>query len=236
VVNNVETLCCAARILERGPAWFAGHGSPASTGTKLLSVSGDCRRPGVYEHPFGIPLADVLEAAGGEGAAAVQVGGPSGRMVGVADFGRTVDFEHLATGGSIMVFGAERDIVDIALQFTKFFAHESCGYCTPCRVGTALLEQGLRAIKEGRAEPADLDRLAALADTVRSTSRCGLGQTAANPFLSSLASFRSDYEGLAAPRAGGLARSFDIQAALSEGRRIAGRDSVYFGVRDEGSP
>ena len=105
-MNNVETLACVPRILEMGAAWFASIGSSKSTGTKLLSVSGDCTRRGVYELPFGTRLDEVLALAGAEDPIAVQVGGPSGQMVGVADFGRPICFDDLATGGALVVFGA----------------------------------------------------------------------------------------------------------------------------------
>ncbi|HQL54366.1 MAG TPA: NAD(P)H-dependent oxidoreductase subunit E, partial [Phycisphaerae bacterium] len=135
VVNNVETLCCVTKILEEGPATFSEHGSQGSTGTKLLSISGDCKSPGVFEVPFGIKLADVLKLCGGEDALAVQVGGASGQMVAREEFNRTICYDDLATGGSVMVFGPERNVLEVAQKFMEFFIEESCGYCTPCRVG-----------------------------------------------------------------------------------------------------
>ncbi len=121
--------------MERGAEWFRGYGTQDSAGTKLFCASGDCARPGVYELPFGITLKEFLDLAGAPDAVLVQVGGPSGQAVSAQDFGRRLAFEDLATGGSMMIFGPQRDVLEIALQFTEFFAEESCGWCTPCRVG-----------------------------------------------------------------------------------------------------
>jgi len=225
-VNNVETLCCVPRILEMGSGWFASIGSAKSTGTKLLSVSGDCTRRGVYEVPLGTRLAAVLEMCGAEDPLAVQVGGPSGQMVGAADFAREICFDDLATGGALVVFGAGRDPLEIASQYLAFFIHESCGYCTPCRVGNVLLKERLDRILAGRGEAADLEYLSSLAGTVKTASRCGLGQTSPNPVLSTLRSFRSLYEARLKTPAEGRQAGFDFAARLAEAGRLAGRRPV----------
>lgn len=226
VVNNVETLCCVTKILDEGPAVFGGYGSAGSSGTKLLSISGDCTAPGIYEVELGITLAEVLKGAGAEDAIAVQVGGPSGHLVGPKDYGRKICFDDLATGGSLMAFGPGRDVLKTAHCFMDFFIHESCGYCTPCRVGNVLLRERLERIMNGQGEPGDLDYLQELGNTIKATSRCGLGQTSANPVLSSLANFRQLYEALVRPDSEGLKRSFDLKAALREAEGIIGRESV----------
>jgi len=228
-VNNVETLCCVPRILEMGSGWFASLGSRKSTGTKLLSVSGDCTRRGVYEVPLGTRLRAVLEMCGADEPVAVQVGGPSGQMVGPADFEREICFDDLATGGALVVFGAGRDPLAIASQYLAFFIHESCGYCTPCRVGNVLLKERLDRIRAGRGEAADLDYLQTLGQTVKAASRCGLGQTSPNPVLSTLRSFRPAYEALLVTPAGGAQPGFDIDARLAEASGLTGRKSVHFG-------
>ncbi len=228
-VNNVETLCCAARILEMGSGWFSSIGTPATTGTKLLSISGDVRRPGVYEVPFGISLSEVLDMCGAEDTHAVQVGGPSGKMVGEADFDRAICFDDLATGGALMVFDSRRNVVEIVDEFMKFFIHESCGYCAPCRVGNVLLKERLDRLLAGNGEAADLDYLDELGQTVKITSRCGLGQTSPHPVLSTLESFRGEYEKLLGePPPDGRLAGFDIGSALGEARRLTGRESVLF--------
>ncbi len=231
-VNNVETLCCAARILEMGPGWFASLGSRQSTGTKLLSISGDCNRRGVYEVHFGTKLSDVFQMCGAEDPIAVQVGGPSGQLVGEADFERSICFDDLATGGALIVFGPGRDPLEIASRYMSFFIHESCGYCTPCRVGNLLLKERLDRIRAGRGEAADLDYLQKLGETVRAASRCGLGQTSPNPVLSTLKNFRAAYDRLLRPPAAvGEQPGFDLAARLEEARTMTGRDSVHFPVR-----
>ncbi|MEJ2079242.1 MAG: NAD(P)H-dependent oxidoreductase subunit E [Acidobacteriota bacterium] len=226
-VNNVETLCCVARIIENGSAWFSEMGSQGSSGTKLLSISGDCKRPGVYEIPFGTALEEVLKLAGAKDAQAVQVGGPSGRMVGPAEFNRTICYDDLATGGSIMVFGHGRDLLEVVDGFLEFFIDESCGFCTPCRVGNVLMKQCLDKIRAGRGTASDLDYLENLAETVKRTSRCGLGQTSPNPVLSSLQSFREHYESILVREDEGLQSEFSLEESVRQAAEIAGRASGH---------
>ncbi|MFO0829488.1 MAG: NAD(P)H-dependent oxidoreductase subunit E [Phycisphaerales bacterium] len=227
VVNNVETLACVTRILEAGPATFCEYGTHQSSGTKLLSISGDCTLPGVYEVPMGITLREVLAMCGAENAAAVQVGGPSREMVGPADFDRTIDYDDLATGGAVLVFGADRSIPQIVSAFMEFFVHESCGFCTPCRVGTVLLKEKLDRIIAGKGEPKDLVEIEELANTVSRTSRCGLGQASPNPILMTLRSFRPVYEALVKPDANGYQRSFDLAASTRHAAELVGRPSTH---------
>ena len=226
-VNNVETLCAVAKILEEGPASFCEYGSKQSSGTKVLSVSGDCMRPGIYEVEFGTPLRQVLAMAGAEQAAAVQVGGPSGQMVGRDQFDRTICFDDLATGGALMVFGAHRDLLEVVHAFLEFFEDESCGYCTPCRVGTVQLRQLLEKVMAGKGEPGDLDLMEQIGRTMKTASRCGLGQTAANPVLSTLKNFRPIYEALVQKDPDGFCRSFDLEAAVQHSETLTGRKSTH---------
>jgi len=227
-VNNVETFCCVARILEKGSGWFAQIGSGGSAGTKLLSVSGDCKGPGVYEVPFGTPLKELLEMTGAVDAQAVQVGGPSGQMVGPDEFGRTICYDDLATGGSVMIFGPERDLLAVVDGFMGFFVDESCGYCTPCRVGNVLLRKRLQEIKAGLGSEVDLEYLQELGETVKLSSRCGLGQTSPNPILTTLKNFRGVYEEKLKKEEDGLLATFDIHNAVSDAAAIAGRESAHF--------
>jgi len=226
VVNNVETFCCVTKILEKGPGAFNEHGSQGSAGTKLLSISGDCKLPGVYELPFGIKLSEVLKLAGAEDPIAVQVGGASGTMVAPNEFERTICFDDLATGGALMVFGPERNVLEVADYFLDFFIEESCGYCTPCRVGNVLLKERLERILAGHGEPADLDYLQDLGETIKTMSRCGLGQTAPNPVLTTLKNFRSAYEALVKQRDDGLQPAFDLSEAVADAEQIAGHRSA----------
>jgi [NiFe] hydrogenase diaphorase moiety large subunit len=226
-VNNVETFCCVARILEKGAAWFSGFGTSESTGTKLLSVSGDCKRPGIYELPFGMTLADFLKEVGGAGAKAVLVGGPSGTFVNPAGFGRRIGFEDLPTGGSMMVFGKKRDLLEVASSFMHFFVEESCGWCTPCRVGNVLLKERLDRIRAREGAPEDLKYLEELCATVKKTSRCGLGQTSPNPVHSTLVNFRPLYEAKLPKATNGTQPSFDLKAALADAVQAQGRKPIF---------
>lgn len=227
VVNNVETLCKVVKIIQDGPAAFAEHGSAGSSGTKLLSISGDCKRPGVYEVAFGVTLRHVLELCGAEDAAAVQVGGPSGQLVPRSQYDRKICYDDLATGGSVMVFGPQRDLVHVVRRFLDFFAEESCGYCTPCRVGTRLLIERLAHIQAGRGSPDDLAYLEELGQTIKLTSRCGLGQTAANPVLTSLKNFPEVWAGRVRARSNGHQPGFDLSTAVGAAELIVGRRSAH---------
>ncbi len=141
VVNNVETLCAAALIALKGGDWYRAVGTARSAGTKLLSVAGDCARPGIYEYPFGVTVRQVLADCGAARAQAVQISGPSGVCVAAGEFDRRIGFEDLATAGAFMIFDESRDMFEVARNYVHFFAHESCGFCTPCRVGTTAAPQ-----------------------------------------------------------------------------------------------
>ena len=227
-VNNVETFCCVTKIIENGSAWFASLGSEGSAGTKLLSVSGDCKAPGVYELPFGITVNELLKEVGAEDTFAVQMGGPSGQLIGADEFDKKICYDHLATGGAIMVFNSKRNILDIVHYFMEFFSEESCGYCTPCRVGNVLLQQKLEDIMCGNGTPEDLNYLEDLGNTVKVASRCGLGQTSPNPILTSIKNFKPVYEKLLKPMKDGMKPTFDISKALEKSEAIIGRKSVIF--------
>ncbi|MBM3315623.1 hypothetical protein FJY71_07305, partial [candidate division WOR-3 bacterium] len=193
--NNVETLIACAHILAKGAQWFRKFGTDTSTGSKLLSVSGDCQKPGVYEVPWGTTVAEVLQLAEGEGAKAVQVGGASGRTVPAAQFDRKLGFEDLATGGSVIVIGRNRDMLDVAENFLEFFVEESCGQCTPCREGNPKLLEGVQLLKQGRCSIGTLRELQNLGRTMQAASKCGLGQSSANAFLDITEHFRSEILG-----------------------------------------
>jgi [NiFe] hydrogenase diaphorase moiety large subunit len=228
VINNVETYCAVARIIENGPGWFTSMGTTGSAGTKVFSVSGDCGSPGVYELPFGITVSDLLVRVGATDAQAVQVGGASGRMIGPAEYGRKLCYDDLATGGSVMVFRAQRDVLAIAHAFMEFFVEESCGYCTPCRVGTSLLCERLGRFLAGNADLADIDYLEMTGKSVKTASRCGLGQTAANPVLGTIQSFRKEYERRVKSDGSVFLSSFDPGKAVAVAAGIAGHGSEYF--------
>jgi [NiFe] hydrogenase diaphorase moiety large subunit len=224
VVNNVETFFAAAAIAVHGGEWFAEVGTEKSKGTKLLSICGDCARPGIYEYPFGVTIRQVLEDCGAADVLGVQIGGPSGTFLSDKECDRKLAYEDLATGGSFIVFDRTRDVIGIARNFTHFFAHESCGFCTPCRVGTALLKNLLDKIAEGHGATGDLAELSRLGRFVRSASHCGLGQTAANPILSTLERYPEIYQ--ARLKTIDFEPGFDLDGALATARRLSGRDDA----------
>lgn len=192
VVNNVETLCYVPYIVSKGAEWFKGHGTKASTGTKLFSVSGDVKNPGVYELELGITVNELLKEVGGEGAKAVQVGGASGTNVAEKDFDEPICFEGLPPGGSIIVFNHSRDMLQVLKNFMEFFEEESCGQCTPCREGNYRLLEGINMLEQGHCSVRYLKELRTLCEVMRDSSKCGLGQTSPNAFLSIVDNFKHE--------------------------------------------
>ncbi len=195
VVNNVETLAWVACIFARGVEWFNTVGTAASSGHKLFSISGDCEKPGVYEFPFGLTIAELLEAVGGSNAKAVQAGGASGRCVARGDFERRLAFEDVPTGGSVIVIGPGRDMGEVAENLLDFFVDESCGQCTPCRLGNGKLLEGLKMLRQGADDDEYLKDLKALAGTMQVAAKCGLGQTSPSAFLTILENFEDEILG-----------------------------------------
>jgi [NiFe] hydrogenase diaphorase moiety large subunit len=221
VVNNVETLALAALVAARGADALRSVGTARSSGTKVLSVAGDVARPGVYEWPFGVTVREVLAAAGAHEVSAVQVGGPSGTLLSPRELDRRIAFEDVPCAGAVTVFGPERDVLETVAAYADFFAHESCGFCTPCRVGTTLQRRGMERVLAGRASRKDLEDLQQLADVMRRTSHCGLGATAGNPVRDALARFRPAFEQRLATL--DSVPSFDLDAALAPAREVTGR-------------
>ncbi|WP_448505605.1 NAD(P)H-dependent oxidoreductase subunit E [Immundisolibacter sp.] len=225
VVDNVETFAAAAKIGLHGGAWFAAQGTSQSTGTKLLSISGDVSRPGIYEYPFGVTVEQILRDCGGEDAHAVQVSGPSGTLVSWQEFGRRIAFEDLSTAGAFMVFHRQREMFAAAHNFTHFFAHESCGFCTPCRVGTQLQKKIMDKIAGGHGTASDLEELKNLGHVLKTMSHCGLGGSAANPVLDTLKKFPGTFERKL--KALAFEPAFDLDGALETAREITGRDDEW---------
>jgi [NiFe] hydrogenase diaphorase moiety large subunit len=195
VVNNVETLAWAACILARGASWFKEFGTEQSAGLKLLSVSGDCEHPGVYEFPLGVTVQEMLAKVGGQGAKGVQIGGASGHCVPADQFDRRIAFEDNATGGSVIVFGADRDMLHVARNFLEFFVEESCGQCTPCRDGNPKLLEGVAMLERGACSMKYLRELMQLGESMQIASKCGLGQSSPNAFLSIVEHFQPELMG-----------------------------------------
>jgi [NiFe] hydrogenase diaphorase moiety large subunit len=195
IVNNVETFTWVPCILTKGAEWFHDIGTEKSTGLKLFSVSGDCENHGVFEFPMGITVQELLEKVGGVGAKAVQAGGAAGHCIPASEFDRTIAFEDVPTGGSIIVIGQDRDMLDLAENFMEFFVDESCGQCTPCREGNAKLLEGIGMLREGRCSMRYLRELCDLSETMKLASKCGLGQSSPNAFLSIINNFKDEIMG-----------------------------------------
>ena len=224
VVNNVETFAASCLIALRGGAWYAGIGTGASAGTKILSVSGDCARPGLYEYPFGVSVREVLEACGASNTQAVQVSGPSGICLAAAEFDRCIAFEDVPTAGAFMVFDHSRDMFEVARNFVHFFAHESCGFCTPCRVGTSLLRNLMDKLNNGHGSPYDFAEIEKLNRILQAMSHCGLGHSACNPVLDTIAKFRPAYERRLQHKE--FRPAFNLDWALEPARQMTGRDDA----------
>jgi [NiFe] hydrogenase diaphorase moiety large subunit len=215
VVNNVETLCAVVKIILKGSEWYKELGTYESTGTKLISISGDCRFPGIYEIEWGITLNDILDMAGATDIQAVHVGGPSGALIAPGEFNRKLGYEDLATGGAIIIISNKRDLLsDIVLPSMEFFIEESCGSCSTCRTVPRLLVAKLKKVIEGRVIMQDIDDMISWGKILRA-SRCGLGQTAANPILSSIKNFRNLYKEKVQKNKDFLT-SFDLNAAIKD--------------------
>ncbi len=202
-INNVETLATVPNIMREGGKWFAGTGSEKSKGTKTFALVGKVRRTGLIEVPMGTTLREIIFDIGGGSRKkfkAVQTGGPSGGCLSEDYLDLPVDYESLSGAGSIMgsggliVMDEDTCMVDVAKYFLNFTSQESCGKCTPCRIGTQRMVEILEKITEGNAVADDIRILEEVAETVKKGSLCGLGQTAPNPVLTTLQYFRNEYE------------------------------------------
>ncbi len=189
VVNNVETLATVPILINKGVDWFTSIGTEKSRGTKLISVSGDVDRPGVYEIPYGTTIMEIIEMAGARDVKAVQVGGASGICIPEAELHRNISFEDVPTGGSIIVFNNSRDMLKILENFMEFFTEESCGQCTPCRIGNKKLLDGVFMIERGECSVQYLRELISLGETMQVASKCGLGQSSPNSFITIMKHF-----------------------------------------------
>ncbi len=216
IVNNVETFCAVTRIIEKGSAWYTTLGTQSSAGTKVLSISGDCEKPGVYEIQWGMSIKEMLEMVGAKDTMAVQVAGPSGVCLNPAQFDRKIAFEDLPTGGSMIVIGKFRNLIrDVVLNFMEFFVEESCGSCVPCRSLNVVLKQRIEKIIAGNGTMEDLSELERLSKMLSMSTRCGLGQTSSNPILTTLQNFREQYEGLVRKDTDYIS-TFDMAASVKE--------------------
>ena len=205
VLNNVETYANIPRIILNGPEWFRSMGTEKSAGTKVFALGGKIHNTGLVEVPMGTTLREVIEEIGGgipggKKFKAAQTGGPSGGCIPAEHLDVPIDYDNLIAIGSMMgsggliVMDEDNCMVDIAKFFLEFTVDESCGKCTPCRIGTKRLYEMLDKITKGQATLEDLDKMEALCHYIKDNSLCGLGQTAPNPVLSTLRYFRKEYE------------------------------------------
>jgi NADH-quinone oxidoreductase subunit F len=204
-LNNVETFANVPAIVLDGPAGYAALGSERNSGTKGFCISGHVNRPGVYELPFGLTLRDLIEVhgggvLGGRALKAVFPGGASSSCLTPEHLDLTLDFHHVAQAGSMlgsaafMVVAEGTCMVEVALRLARFFRHESCGKCIPCRDGTYQMVRLLERIKRGAGRPGEIDELLDLCAVVRQAAFCGLGQAAVNPVTSCIQHFRGEFE------------------------------------------
>jgi NADH:ubiquinone oxidoreductase subunit F (NADH-binding) len=195
IINNVETLMNIPRIVLDGAGWFNKMGTERSKGTKVFSVSGDVKKPGVYELVLGSSLKELVEKlALAEKVQAIQVGGATGRIIPYKMIDTPLSFETVLGAGAVTVFNKSRDIIDIVYRTLEFLAEESCGKCAPCREGTEAMVGILERFYKGEGRESDITVLGELADTMALAAMCGLGQAAPVPVMDSLQHFRGAYD------------------------------------------
>lgn len=252
IVNNVETLCAIPRILEMGLEKYLSIGTPLTPGTKLLSVSGDCKKPGIYEIEWGMKLWDFLRLIEAEKPYFVLFNGYAGEILSQRDFGREISGENLLaehiqfdlndpieysrkmsavglrSGGSFMVFNEGRDLLDIVKNITDFFVKESCGVCVPCRTGNFLLNKKIRKIELCHADKNDLDDIKEWSTIIKQSSRCGLGKTSTNCLLTALLKFPEEFNKCLLSESD-FNESFDMDKATQDYKKIINEIETNYG-------
>ena len=205
LINNVETYANITKIILNGAKWYSSIGTEISKGTKVFALGGNVVNVGLVEVPMGTTLREIVFDIGGgipngRKFKAAQTGGPSGGCIPEENLDTPIDYESLSKIGSMMGSGGlivmddSKCMVNLAKFYLGFTVDESCGQCTPCRIGTKRMLEMLERITEGKGEEGDIEKLEVLAETIKKTSICGLGQTAPNPVLSTLHYFRNEYE------------------------------------------
>lgn len=210
VVNNVETLCAAARIIEIGGPVYREMGTEHSSGSKLFSVSGDCDKPGIYELEWGAKISDLLALCGARETKFIQWSGPSGTLLSKDDFELEINNEDMLCGGAVTIFDSSREVIEVIRNYNNFFVNESCGLCTPCRAGNYLISKKLKRIKKGKGDYEDLEELLKWSKIIQKTSRCGLGKTSCNAVIHMLEKFSDEVETLINDNGLELEHEFDV--------------------------
>ena len=218
VVNNVETLAYASRIIELGEDFYLSLGTPESPGTKLISISGDVAKPGIYEIEYGTSIRELLSIEMSQATSPyfIQVSGPSGISINSSEFDRRICKEDILCGGSFMVFNRNRDILQILRNFMEFFKEESCGVCTPCRAGNYILTEKVKKIQRGLCAQEDLDEIKEWGKIIKLSSRCGLGKSSPNSLMQSIDKFKDYFNIKIAPTTGDQHVEFDMEDAIHE--------------------
>ena len=211
VVNNVETLCGAARVIELGADFVLNTGTESSPGTKILSISGDCHEPGLYEIEWGTSIKKVLELCRADDPYFIQVSGPSGHCISMEEEDRTLAKDDLKCGGSFMIFNSNRDLIEILTNFTDFFKSESCGLCTPCRAGNFIVKRKLVKMGQGLAFAKDVDEVREWGGIMQVASRCGLGKAATTALVMALDKFPQYFEKKSGDNGDGFNPDFDLE-------------------------
>jgi [NiFe] hydrogenase diaphorase moiety large subunit len=222
VINNVETFCAAARIVEMGVNEYLKFGMPGSPGIKLISVSGDCKRPGIYEIEWGMTVAELLELCEADDPYYIQISGPSGECISIKEKFRRISMldlmsrKDLRCGGSFMIFSKQRDLTKVLMNYAEFFKHESCGICTPCRAGNFIIQKKLERLQNGTANENDLKELKEWGIIMKNTSRCGLGKTATNNIIAAMDKFKDYFAAKMDKKFDGLHLEFDLEKAVAD--------------------
>jgi len=218
VVNNVETFAAAARIVELGAEYFRSLGTALIHGTRLISVAGDCERPGIYEIEWGETLGQLLDWCGAQEPHAVQISGPSGMCVRASARHRRFDLNDLRCGGAVTLFNRQRELLGVLHNFAQFFKSESCGVCTPCRAGNFIFTRKLQQLAKGLGTGDDYHEIRNWSRIMQQASRCGLGRSAPNALLSAMEAFPEYFACYFDEEGDCRKHPFDLEKALSDYR------------------
>ncbi|MBT8317194.1 MAG: NADP oxidoreductase [Lutibacter sp.] len=216
IVNNVETFAKASRVIELGTTYISKIGTQKSKGTKLLSISGDVAKPGIYEIEWGTTIRELLKLCEALSPYYIQISGPSGECINSTEFDRKICEEDIACGGSIMIFNRSRDILQIQKNFMNFFKIESCGVCTPCRAGNQILYEKIKKIERGLSTEKDLEEIKQWANIIKLSSRCGLGKTSPNSLVMAIDKFKDYFNLKTSPITENQYVEFDMENAIQE--------------------
>jgi [NiFe] hydrogenase diaphorase moiety large subunit len=214
ILNNVETFANASRVLELGASYYNRLGTAKSKGTRLLSISGDCERPGIYEVEWGITIGQILGLCGAKNTKFMQSSGPAGMLLKPSQWERTLSAGDVPCNGSFMIFDKTRNLFDVLRNFSEFFKHESCGVCTPCRAGNFILSRKIGKFQNKLGVPSDMQDIANWGAIMKMTCRCGLGRTAPNSLVDAIQLFPGEFDRHMGEDISPLEKGFDLEKAV----------------------